>query len=199
MRLALSVFVLLSLLATGGVLLFAGRGAQPAIGTSGFAGSLRPAGLGAGDFTLDDQDGRRVSMWSLRGRVVVVTFLYSHCVDTCPLTATTIGGALDEVGHDVPVLAVSVDPANDTPGSAAAFLARRSMTQRMRFLLGSRATLAPIWARYGVRPQGAGFEHSASTVLIDRRGRQRVSFPVDQLTDRGLAHDIVRLEAEPEA
>jgi protein SCO1/2 len=167
----------------------------PALGTSGFAGSLRPA-VPPQDFTLRDQDGRRVSLSDFRGQVVVLTFMYSTCQDTCPVTATQIRGALDDLGHDVPALAVSVDPANDTPASARTFLFKRSLTRdRMRFLLGTRAQLAPVWNAYGIQPQGNGFEHSAYVLLIDRRGRQRVSFPIDQLTPEGLTHDIRKLEA----
>ena len=114
-----------------------------------------------------------------------------------PSTATTIRGALDDLGHDVPALAVSVDPAHDTPDSAEAFLVKRGLSGgRMRFLLGTRAQLAPIWDDYGIQPQGNGFEHSAYVLLIDKRGRQRVSFPVQQLVDRDLAHDIRKLEGE---
>jgi protein SCO1/2 len=167
----------------------------PILGTSGFAGSLRPA-IPPQDFTLRDQDGRRVALSDFRGQVVVLTFMYSTCQDTCPVTATQIRGALDDLGHDVPALAVSVDPAHDTPASARRFLIRRSLTRdRMRFLLGTRAQLAPVWTAYGIQPQGNGFEHSAYVLLIDRRGRQRVSFPVDQLTPEGLTHDIRKLEA----
>ena len=60
---------------------------------------------------------------SLRGRPVVVTFLYSHCDDTCPAQAQVIRGALDELGEDLPALAIAVDPPRDTPDSARAFLA----------------------------------------------------------------------------
>jgi protein SCO1 len=66
----------------------------------------------------------------------------------------------------------------------------------MHFLLGSRAQLAPIWKAYAIRPQGGGFEHSAYVLLLDRNGRQRVSWPVSQLTPEGLAHDLRRLEAD---
>ena len=55
-----------------------------------------------------------MTMRSLRGKPVVVAFLYSTCRDTCPLQAQQIKGALNELGSDVPALAVSVDPANDT-------------------------------------------------------------------------------------
>jgi protein SCO1/2 len=67
----------------------------------------------------------------------------------------------------------------------------------MRFLLGTRAQLAPIWHAYGIQPQGNGFEHTARVLVIDKHGRQRVAFPVEQLVDRDLAHDIRMLEAEP--
>ena len=148
------------------------------------------------DFTLRDQDGKPASLREYRGRVVVLTFMYSTCQDTCPVTAQTIRGALDQVGHDVPVLAVSVDPAHDTRDSAERFLVKQSMSAgRMRFLLGTRAQLTPIWKAYGIQPQGRGFEHTAYVAVLDQTGRQRVAFTVDHLTDRDLAHDIRKLES----
>jgi protein SCO1 len=193
-RLALMVVATLVILGAAGVLVFARPEAATPVGAGGFAGSLRPD-IPPRDFTLRDQDGRPVSLRRFRGRVVVLTFMYSTCRDTCPVTATTIRGAMDSLGHDVPALAVSVDPAHDTPDTAEAFLVRQGVSGgRMRFLLGPRARLAPIWRAYGIRPQGAGFEHSAYVLLIDRRGRQRVSFPIAQLTDSALAHDIRKLE-----
>jgi protein SCO1 len=196
-RLALMVFASLAILAAAGVILFSGSERPTPLGASGFAGSLAPPDVPPRDFSLRDQDGRPASLREYRGRVVVLTFLYSTCQDTCPVTATTIRGALNQVGHDVPTLAVSVDPAHDTRDSAEAFLVKRGLSGgRMRFLLGTRAQLQPIWSAYGIRPQGKGFEHSAYVLLIDGRGRQRVGFPIDHLTDRDLAHDIRRLEAE---
>lgn len=194
-RLALMVAASLAILAAAGVIVFAKAPAPVATGSSGFAGSLRPA-IPPKDFTLRDEDGRRVSLRRYRGQVVVLTFLYSTCRDTCPLTATTIRGALDDLGHDVPALAVSVDPANDTRANVQRFLAAQRLTGgRMHFLTGARPALARVWRDYGIAPQRRRFEHSAYVLLIDKRGRQRVSFPVDQLTDRALAHDIRRLEA----
>jgi protein SCO1 len=197
-RLALMVFASLAILAAAGVILLARPHETTPLGAAGFAGSLRPAGIPPKDFALRDEAGRTVSLRDYRGKVVVLTFMYSTCQDTCPVTATTIRGALDDLGHDVPALAVSVDPAHDTPDAAEAFLVKRGLSGgRMRFLLGTRAQLAPIWHDYGIRPQGNGFEHSAYVLLIDKRGRQRISFPVEQLVDRDLAHDIRKLEAEP--
>jgi protein SCO1/2 len=197
-RLALMVFASLSILAAGGVIVFARPDKPTTVGADGFAGSLRPA-IPPKDFSLRDEAGKTISLRGYRGQVVVLTFMYSTCTDTCPVTATTIRGALDDLGHDVPALAVSVDPANDTPDSAEKFLLQRGLSNgRMHFLLGTRAQLAPVWRAYGIRPQGNGFEHSAYVLLIDKRGRQRISFPTEQMTDSALAHDIRKLEAEPE-
>ncbi|WP_372789862.1 SCO family protein [Paraconexibacter sp.] len=165
----------------------------------GFRGAQSPD-VPPMDFRLRDQDGRVASLASLRGNVIVLTFLYTSCEDTCPVAAQQIRGALDDLGHDVPALAISVDPANDTPAQARRFLLKQRLTGgRMRFLLGDRSTLAPIWKAYGIAPQKDAFDHSARVVLIDPRGRQRVAFPVEKLTPEDLAHDIARLEAEQAA
>jgi protein SCO1 len=193
-RLALFVAALLTLSGAAALALF-GRPTEPATSSDGFAGSIRPA-IPPRDFRLRDQDGRPVSLRQFHGRVVVLTFMYTTCKDTCPLTATQIRGALDDLGHDVPALAVSVDPVNDTPERARRFLFQRGLAHdRMRFLLGTRAQLRPIWKAYAVRPQAKAFDHTATVVLIDGRGRQRVSFPVAQLVPEDLAHDIRRLQA----
>jgi protein SCO1/2 len=162
----------------------------------GFAGALRPAGIPPADFRLRDQDGRMAALAAYRGRPVIVTFMYSTCRDTCPLMADQIRGALDALGHDVPTLAVSVDPAGDTPLNTKTFLARHGLTGRARFLLGTRARLAPVWRAYGIRPQRNSDAHSAYVLLIDKRGRQRVAFPASELTPEGLAHDVKALQAE---
>ena len=132
----------------------------------------------------------------MRGKPVVVTFLYTTCRDTCPLTADQIRIALDDLGHDVPVVAVSVDPANDTPRRAQAFLLRRSLRGRMRWALGSDAQLQRLWRAYGIQPQTDDAEHTAATVLLDKRGVQRVGFAASVLTPDALAHDIALLERE---
>jgi protein SCO1 len=195
-RISLALFVTatLALLAAAGVTLFGSRGGGN--DSVAFAGAIRPD-IPPQDFRLRDQDGRPVSLRAYRGQVVVLTFMYTTCRDTCPLTATQIRGALDDLDHDVPALAVSVDPVNDTPNRAKQFLFQRGLSDdRMRFLLGSRAELAPIWKAYGIRPQGKAFDHSAYVLLIDRHGRQRIGFPVQQLVPEDLAHDIRRLQAE---
>jgi protein SCO1/2 len=193
-RLAAFLAGLFAITAIAAVLLFAVG--ERATGSPGFEGSLRPEKIAPADFGLRDENGHMVRLSSMRGRPVVVTFLYTHCEDSCPLTVDQIRGALDELGHDVPVIAVSVDPANDTPRAAKKFSLQRQMTGRMRWVLGDERQLQRLWRAYFVQPQSGDGEHSASTVLLDQSGRQRVSFATSLLTPDALAHDIAALERE---
>ena len=191
---ALATLGLCAAAAVTGVWIAASRGAEETRPpTTAFAGALRPPAARAPDFRLRDQDGRPVSMADYRGRTVVMTFVYSTCEDTCPAQVQSIRGALDRLGHDVPVLAVSVDPRNDTRERARRFLLEQHVTGRVRFVLGTEAQLAPVWKGYGIAPQRGSLDHSAYVVLVDARGRQRIGFPHSQLTPEGLASDLRRL------
>jgi protein SCO1/2 len=198
LRLALTVVIACCAAAILAVVVAAqgNDGGKPVIVQHGFAGALRPPQVPPMDFALRDQDGRLASLRAYRGRPVILTFLYSTCQNTCPIIADQIRGALDDLGRNVPALAVSVDPARDTPDTAKHFLLRHSVYGRLRFLLGSHARLAPIWRAYGIRPQSKAYEHSAYVLVIGKDGRQRVGFPVSELTPEGLAHDVNVLQRE---
>jgi protein SCO1/2 len=165
----------------------------PAVG--GFAGSIRPPDMPVQQLDgLRDQDGKPVS---LGGDVTVVTFLYTSCKDTCPTTAQQIRGALDRMKNPPQAIAISVDPTGDTERSARSFLADQNLTGRMSYLLGAPVALQRQWQIYGIQPQLKDSEHTASVVLLDRTGRQRIGFPANKLTPEALAADVERLRAEP--
>ena len=194
LRLAVMAVASMVLLAALAIVLFV-RPNDGAADQQGFAGAIRPA-IPRHVWTLTDQDGRTVRVGAPGSGPSVVTFLYTHCQDTCPVTASTVRGAMDQLGHDVPAYAVSVDPANDTPNSAHVFLNPAHLTGRMHFLLGPDSALQQVWKQFGVRPQERDSEHTAYVVLLDASGRQRVGFPFDKLTPEGLSHDLRRLEAQ---
>jgi protein SCO1/2 len=182
-----------------GATVLAARGAgddEPSSAGSDFEGAVMPDGLRAPDFELRNQDGDRVSMRSLRGRPVLVTFLYTHCEDSCPAQAQTVRGALDQLGHDVPAIAVAVDPPRDTEASARAFLSEQRVLGRIDFLLGTRRELRPVWDGFHIAAQEVTREHQARFTLVDARGYQRVGFPGFAATPEGLAHDLRILERE---
>lgn len=149
----------------------------------------------APDFTLRDQHGSRVRLSAQRGKVVVLTFLYTHCPDLCPLTALHINDALAALGarrSGVTVLGVSVDPRGDTPAAVRRFVRSHRLRPQFHYLTGSRATLARIWRLYdvkSVRIGGADPDHTLYVLLLDRRGKTRVLF--DALArPAAMAHDL---------
>jgi protein SCO1 len=164
---------------------------------SGLKGALFPPNMRPSRFVLPDTAGRRFDARSLRGRVSVVTFVYSTCTDTCPLTAEQIRGALDQLGkHAPPVVAISVKPDQDTPFHVHRFLVEHRLLGRMTYLVGTRAQLARVWKEFAVAPDETGSPHSVDTVVLDRRGRQRIGFDVNDMLPEDLAHDIRALQRE---
>jgi protein SCO1/2 len=173
--------------------------------STGFDGALLPKGVSTPDFTLTDQNGRRVSLSQYRGRVAILTFLSTTCHPTCPLIAQQIRGALDEMSvqpthaHPTPVLIVSANPTADTPAAVRRFLGEAALDGRVEYLTGSPAELRAVWRAYDIVPSQLGdaeSPHAAAVLLIDRAGQKRDLFQVEQLTPEGLVHDIRKLEGE---
>jgi protein SCO1 len=181
-----------------------GNGSAPTEASSGaspgahFNGAALAGTVSAPNFTLSDQQGRRVSLASYRGQVALIAFLSSTCGPTCVVVAQQIRGALDELTRAVPVLIVSTSPATDTPARVAGFLASVSLAGRVRYLSGPESRLRRIWRAYRIARGGNGraaLERSATVLLLDTRGRERVLFGLEQLTPESLAHDIRALQA----
>jgi protein SCO1/2 len=107
----------------------------------------------APDFRLRDETGAWRTPASARGEVLVVTFIYTGCRDLCPRQAAEIKEAVLGAGGGVQVYAITVDPENDTPEQARAWLKRMGVAGGpVHILLGSRRELTPVWERFGIVP-----------------------------------------------
>lgn len=152
-----------------------------------------PPGVAAPDFALRDEEGTPIRMRDLRGRVTLVAFLYTTCEDSCPLEAQQVRATLDELGDDadrVAAIGVAVDPPRDTPYRAKRFLLEQQVTGRMRFVLGSRSELAPVWRGFAIAPQTEESDHQARITIVDPRGFQRVGYSASDARPRDMAHDV---------
>jgi protein SCO1/2 len=200
---AVGVALLVALGSPSGRSASTGASAGGATSLSGFDGALLPSTAPARDFTLTDQRGQHISLAAYRGQVTVLTFLQSTSTTTGPLIAQQIRGALDELAGKapaVPALAVSLDPAADTRAHVRSFLAKVSLTGRLEYLTGTPDQLGQVWSTFRIVPPSAArgdVARSAYVLLLDRHGVERVSFPVEQLTPEGLAHDIRKLQHQP--
>lgn len=135
----------------------------------------------APDFTLTDAlTSSDLSLSSLRGQVIVLSFLYTHCPDTCPLTAERFREAQAALGPDaakVEFVAVSVDPVGDTVESVRAFTQDHRLAQGWHYLIGPRERLEGVWALYGIGVLASGdgvVPHNDAMYVIDGRGRERL-------------------------
>ena len=169
-------------------------GVVSAPGGPRFDGAVLPSGVPLPRVALRDQDGRLSATAGPRGRPVVVVLLYTSCL-SCQVIAQQLKGALDDLRHPVPALAVSLDPRRDSAARARAFLAAVGLSGRMRFLLGSRRELEPIWRGLAAGPRRGSLEQQVRLVLVDARGFQRVAFPASQATPERIAHDLRALGA----
>lgn len=144
-------------------------------------------------FTLHDDAGHAVSLASRRGGYTLVTFLYTHCPDICPLIAANLNKALQELPTtNVNVLAVSVDPKGDTPATVRAYVKAKHLVPRFHYLIGTRAQLAAVWKAYDVAAVAANksvVNHVAYTVLIDPRGKERLVYDA-QVHTAEVVHDL---------
>jgi protein SCO1/2 len=149
--------------------------------------------------------GERVNINSYRGKAVLVTFLYTHCPDVCPLIAANLRVAQNEMGATttakVQIIAVSVDPRGDTPQTVAEFLKLHGMTGRMKYLIGSPEELGRVWKAWGVgserdAQQPDVVNHSALVYGIDASGKMRTLYIGGTWNPSEIAHDVPLLAAQ---
>jgi protein SCO1/2 len=152
----------------------------------GWAGAaLGKPGL-APDFALVDHDGKRVRLSDQRGKIVLLTFLYTQCPDICPLMADNLNAALLELDpaqrDQVRVLAVSVDPKRDTPATVRGYVKVHRLVPEFRYLIGSEQELTNVWRKYDVQALESDpglIDHTGYVLLIDREGTGIVLYPSD--------------------
>ena len=156
-------------------------------------------------FSLTNQDGRQVALSDIRGKPVVLTFLYTHCPDVCPIIADKLRQALDQMGQDaasVSIIAVSTDPRQDDRLSVVRFTEQHGLTGRWNYLVGSPGQVQPVWQSYYIAAQdlrdidpAQGVMHSAVLFFIDKQGRERVLTDADFVPD-DVVHNLRALSAE---
>jgi len=136
-----------------------------------------------GELRLTGHDGRPRSLADFRGKVVVVTFGYTHCPDVCPTTLADLASALRQLGAEargVQVLFVTVDPKRDTPQLLREYVP--AFHPDFIGLYGDADATAKVARDFHVyaherpdsTPGGYSVDHSAQIYVLDRQGRMRL-------------------------
>jgi protein SCO1/2 len=179
-------------------------GARSAKSASFSGNELTPPKSAPGVALRNYLGGPRVNIGSFRGKAVLVTFLYTHCPDVCPLITANLGVALRLLGakaSEAQVIAVSVDPRGDTRQTVAAFLRAHGMSGRMLYLTGSARELGHVWQQWGVgserdAQQPTFINHSAAVYGVDGSGRLRTIYIGSEWKPSEIAHDVPLLAAQ---
>jgi cytochrome oxidase Cu insertion factor (SCO1/SenC/PrrC family) len=127
-------------------------------------------------FALTDQFGRRVSLRSLRGKVVVLAFNDPECTTICPLTTTALLRAKELLGpaaSGVDLLGIGANPEKTQVKWVRAYSQAHRMMHKWRFLTGSLAELKRVWRAYGIEAAVVNglIDHTPATYVIDTHGR----------------------------
>lgn len=136
---------------------------------------------------------------SYRGKVVVLEFGYTTCVDVCPVSLAALADArkkLGAAGADVQVVFITVDPARDPPARLKTYLA--TFDPSFIGVSGSAAQIDALLKAYGISaakrvPGGDAtryfMSHSSYLYFIDRKGMQRALMPFGRPSDE-MVHDL---------
>ncbi len=166
------------------------------------AGILEPV-RAAPPLQLHNYLGQPVNIDSYRGKAMLITFVYTHCPDVCPLMISNLHNAQHLLGKEaskVQIIAVSVDPKGDTPKTVAHFLAEHEQTGKMQYLIGDTKELAAAWKAWGVGAErDAGHpdvvEHSGLVYGITGSGKRLTIYSAN-FKPSEIAHDVPLLAEE---
>jgi len=172
-------------------------GAAPALK----AGVFEPP-RAAPEFSLRGSDGAELTLARYRGKVVLMSFGYTHCAAVCPVTLATLAEARKSLGNAadaVQVIFVTVDPERDDAARMKAYMA--AFDASFVGATGSTDALSAMRRSYGVtaRKQGTSdgyvMDHSSSIYLIDRTGKLRAQMPYGHSAG-DFVHDVKLLLAQ---
>jgi protein SCO1 len=165
--------------------------------------SLRKIGR-APEFTLTNQDGKRLALKELRGKVLAITFIFASCTDTCPLLTAKMAGIQNRLssafGPQVFFLSITVDPERDTPAVLKRYAeAHRANTAGWAFLTASEAEIREVAKSYGIyykkRLRG-DVDHTFLTSLVDQSGILRVQYMGVRFNPDEMLRDLQSLLRE---
>jgi protein SCO1 len=105
---------------------------------------------------LTTQDGAKVHFYDdlLKGKMVVIELIYTHCVDACPLETARLAQVQhllgDQVGKEIFFYSISIDPEHDTPAELKAYAEKYHAGPGWLFLTGKKEDIDLISKKLGL-------------------------------------------------
>lgn len=160
-------------------LLLAALGAQAFDQKLALRDSQAAIGRTVGDYVLRDTDGRPLRLADLRGKPLVVNFVYTGCFQVCPATTQFLGTAVAEAERTLGkgsfrVATIGFNLPFDTPAAMKGFAKKYGIASPEWLFLSPQAeTLPRLVADFGFRYEStaAGFDHLLQVSIVDAEGR----------------------------
>lgn len=156
------------------------RAATPSEDQSVAAVRVSQAAIGrsVSDWPFTDQDGKPVRMSELRGKPLVVSFMYTGCFQVCPTTTQFLKratqSARDSLGAgSFRVVSIGFNQPFDSPEALAEFATKQGINHPdWRFLAPAQADVTAMLAEFGlsVKATTAGFDHVIQASVVDANG-----------------------------
>jgi protein SCO1/2 len=152
----------------------------------------------APEFRLIDQQGRELALADLRGKAVLLDFIFTTCKGPCPIL-TAAHASLQQklpprLAERTHFVSISLDPAHDTPQRLRAYAETRGADlERWSFLTGDPDLVRSVIADYRVgaaRDQSGEIVHLVVTFLIDPEGRIRQRYMGLEHSDQEILRDL---------
>jgi protein SCO1 len=155
----------------------------------------------APDFVLLNQDNQRFDSRQLRGKIVVLNFIFTTCTDVCPIFTANFAQLQRKLnnryGSELFFVSVTTDPEVDSAKVLKAYAQRYGADfKNWAFLTGSEAQLQKIWKDFSIRVirKGRGLvQHTSLTAVIDRQGIRRKNYFGEKWQTKELENDLLTL------
>ena len=160
--------------------------------------SRRQLHLPIPDFSLTDQTGKPFKFQTLRGKVVLVAFVYTTCPDVCPLMTASMRLVQEKLPDrqrsSVFLLSITTDPEVDSPQVLKGYGERYGIDfSNWLFLTAELQTLAHVWKAFGVGVQRKArglVDHTPLIALIDAKGTMRFGYVGSSPDHKMILRDI---------
>ena len=176
--------------------LFSASSAFSAVNFSSHLADIGPAP----ETKLIDAEGKPFDLAKMRGKCVLVSFVFTTCNGTCPLTSAAMAKCRDRLekdglwGQSIEFASITLDPERDSSEVLAAYSGTYDADPKSwHFLTGSPKDIGRVVASWGMwaRRDGSGvLDHPSRIFLVDPKGRIREIYSLEFLTPEAIANDV---------
>lgn len=152
------------------------------------------------NIALLDRHDAPVSLASLKGKPVLIDFIYASCPSICPLLTAKMAQVAQvlgpELGTKARIVTITIDPEHDTPAVLAKYAVAHGADKKgWLFLTGTPAQIDRVLARFDLRRQrekDGTIDHVAEAFLLGSDGHQLRQYQALEVNAKAVAADIDR-------